>query len=151
MGMPAGQLLGDLGRGLVDLGVVLVPGLGVPDLQVIGDADHHAGTLLELCVLDQVLRDPDPSRGIERLVMRPAVEAAPHHPALAAEWVELAEDLLLELRVLGRRVDLDAGIEAGRENGSVRELGTEAGRDRDPLLGVETVLVVAAKRQLGIP
>jgi len=30
-------------------------------------------------------------------------------------------------------------------------LGTEAGRDRDPLLGVETVLVVAAKRQLGIP
>ena len=68
-------------------------------------------------MLDQVLGDPDPSRGVERLVVRAAVEAAPHHPALAAERVELAEDLLLERRVLGRRVDLDAGIEAGGENG----------------------------------
>src|SRR3954468_8780763 len=143
----AGELLGDLGRGLVDLGVVFRPGLGIPDLEVVGDPDDDAGALLQVRVLDQMLGDPNPAGRIQRLVVRAAVEATPHHAALAAERVELAEDLLLELGVLGDRIHLDAGIEAGGENRTTRELRTEPGRDRDPVLGVETVLVVAAKRQ----
>ena len=53
-------------------------------------------------VVDQVLRDANPPGGVERLVVRAAVEAPSHHPPLAAERVELGEDLLLESRVVGR-------------------------------------------------
>jgi hypothetical protein len=70
---------------------------------------------------------------------------------VAAEGVELAEDLLLEPGVFGGRVHLDAGIEARRENHAVRERRAKASGDREPILGIETVLVVAAKRQLMVP
>src|SRR5215208_8271466 len=53
----AGELLGDLGCSLVDLGVVLVPGARVPDLQVVGDPDDDAGALLQGRMLDEMLGD----------------------------------------------------------------------------------------------
>src|SRR5436190_2075166 len=118
---------------------------------VVGDADDDAGALLERSVVHQVLRNPDPARGVEGLVVRAPMEAAPHHPALAAEGVELAKNLLLEPGELSVRVHLDAGIESGGENRTLGERRPEAGRDRDPILVVEAVLVVAAKRQHLVP
>jgi len=67
---------------------------------------------------------------------------------VAAEGIELAEDLLLEPGICGRGIDLDAGIEARGENHAVRERRAKAGRDRESILGVEAVLIVAAKRQV---
>jgi hypothetical protein len=67
---------------------------------------------------------------------------------MAAEGIELAEDLLLEPGVFRRGVDLDAGIEPRGQNHAIREGRAEAGRDREPILGVEAVLIVAAKRQV---
>src|SRR3954452_14111822 len=84
----AGELLGDLGRGLVDLGVVLRPGLGVPDLEVVGDPDDDAGALRQARVRDQVLRNTNPAGGIQRLVVRAGVEATTHAATLAAKQLE---------------------------------------------------------------
>ena len=146
-GGAAGQLLGDLGRRRVDLRVVRGPGVRVPDLEVVGNADHDAWALAEGGVGDQVLRDPHPSRGVECLVVRAAVEAPSHHSPIAAQRIELRQDLLLESRVVGRRIHLDAGVQTGAENHSIGERGSKPGRDRKPVLGVEVVLVVTAKRQ----
>ena len=72
-----------------------------------------------------------------RLIIRP----------LRLSGLSSDEDLLLESRVVGRRVHLDAGVEAGGENHSIGERRSKPGRDREPVLGVEAVLVVTAKRQ----
>ena len=79
----------------------------------------------------------------------PGVEAPLHHPPLAAERVELGERSAARVVVTLRRVDLDAGVEARRENHSIGQRRPEAGRDREPVLGVEAVLVLTAKRQRG--
>ena len=70
---------------------------------------------------------------------------------MAAEGIELAEDLLLEPGVFRRGVDLDAGIEPRGQNHAIREGSAKPRRDGEPILGVEAVLVVAAKRQLVVP
>ena len=79
--------------------------------------------------------------------MRAAVEAPPHHPPRAAEGVELGEDLLLERGELAARIDLDAGVEARRENHSIGQRRPEACWDGEPVLRVQVVLVLTAKCQ----
>ena len=76
--------------------------------------------------------------------MEAALGAAP----LAVERVEVGEEALLDGGVGALGIDLDAGLEPLGENDSFGERGSEAGRDRDPVLGVEAVLVLAAERQL---
>src|SRR5688572_29583921 len=110
-GAAVGELLRDLGGGRVDLGVVVGPAAGVPDLEVVRDADHHARALRELGVLDQMLGDPDTASRVEGLVVGAAVEPSLHHPPVAAERVELGEDPLLEAREAARGIDLDAGVQ----------------------------------------
>ena len=51
---------------------------------------------LEPGVLDQVLGDPDPPRPSRASRREPAVEASLHHPALAAERVEVGEERPLQ-------------------------------------------------------
>ena len=75
------------------------------------------------------------------------MEAPPHHSPVAAERVELGEHLFLEARVFAGGIDLDAGVEAGGENHSIGQRGPEPGWHGEPVLGVEAVIVVAAKRQ----
>ena len=75
LGLRGGQALGDLGGGGVELLLLLGPGLGVPDLQVLAGADHDAGAV-EAGVLDQRLGDADAPGGVELLVEGAAVEAA---------------------------------------------------------------------------
>jgi hypothetical protein len=50
-------------------------------------------------------------------------------------------------RVVAHREHLDAGVEAGGQNNSFRQRGPEAGRDREPVLRVEVVLVLTAESQ----
>ena len=91
--------------------------------------------------------DAHPPGGVQRLILRRGVEAPVHHPALAAEPVEIGEEPLAELFITTRRVELDAGVEAGNQNDALRQRDPEAGRDRDPVLGVEAVLVLTAECQ----
>src|SRR5438477_4653158 len=79
--------------------------------------------------------------------MRATVKAPSHHPAGAAQGIQLSEHLLLEAGVLGGRIHLDAGVEPRGENHSVGESCPEPRGDREAVVGVEAVLVVAAKRQ----
>jgi hypothetical protein len=114
---------------------------------MVGDPDDHAGPFLEPGVLDEVLGDADASGGVERLVMRAGVEAPTHDPPVAAERVEVGEDALLEASVLAGGENVDAGVEARREHHPIGKGRPEARGDRQAVLGVEVVLVLAAKRQ----
>ena len=109
------ELLGEHSGLLVELGVVLGPASRVPELDVVADADDHARAV-EARVVDQVLGEPDPARRVERLVRGRGVEAPVHHPALAAEPVEVGEEAPAPVVITLRREDLDAGVEAGDEN-----------------------------------
>src|SRR5690348_13919319 len=70
-----GQALGDLRRGGVEIGLLLGPGLGVPDLQVLPCPDHDTGPV-QAGVLDQWLGHADAAGGVELLVEGATVEAA---------------------------------------------------------------------------
>ena len=123
------------------------PALGVPDLDVVADADHLARAA-QVGVVDQVLGEPHAAGRVERLVGGGGVEAPVHHPALLAEPVEVGEKALRPVFITLRRVELDAGVEAGDENDPVGERPAPAGRDREPVLGVEVVVVLTAKGHL---
>ena len=70
-------------------------------------------------VLDQVLGEPHPPGGVERLVRGGGVEAPVHHPPALAEAVEIGEEALAPVLITLRREDLDAGVETGDENDSL--------------------------------
>ena len=71
--------------------------------------------------------------------------SARERPALGAERAEPGEEALRELVESIHRVEVDAGVEALGENNPVGERRTEPGRHREAVLGVEAVLVAAAK------
>src|SRR6188472_910397 len=79
-----GQSLGYLRCRGIELGLLLGPGLGVPDLQVLAGADDDAGAG-EAGVLDQRLGHADAAGGIELLVEGATVEAATQLARVAAE------------------------------------------------------------------
>ena len=140
----AGQALGDLGRGRVELLLLLGPGLGVPDLEVLAGADHDAGAG-EAGVLDQRLGQADAPGRVELVVEGAAVEAAAQAAGVFAEGAVRREEAVRELLELGGRVHPDTGVEALGENNSVGERRAEARRNREAILGIETVLVETPK------
>src|SRR3954454_4401609 len=137
-----GQALGDLRRGGVQLGLLLGPILGVPDLQVLPGPDHDAGTG-EAGVLDQRPGHPDATGGGELLVEGAAVEAAAQLARVAPEGAVRREEAVGELLELLGRVHPDAGVEALGENNPIGERRPDPRRDGEAILGVETVLVEA--------
>ena len=120
----------------------------VPDLEMVVRADDHARPP-EPGVLDQVPRDPHPAGAVERLVVRAGVEPAPHHPALRMQRALAGDESVGERLVRRGRIDRDAVIELLEEHDAFGQGGAEPGGDREPVLRVEGVLVLAAKRQSG--
>ena len=143
-----GQALGDLGGGGVELLLLLGPGVGVPDLQVLAGPDHDA-VAVEAGVLDQRLGDADAPGGVELLVEGAAVEAAAQLARVAPEGAVRREEAVGELLELRGRVHPDAGVEALGENDAVGERGPEPRGNREPILGIEAVLVETPKCHLG--
>ena len=76
------------------------------------------------------------------------MEAAAQAAGVAAEGAVRGEEAVRELLELLGRVHPDAGVEALGENDAVSESRTEPGGNREAVLGVEAVLVLAAERQL---
>src|SRR5680860_1833618 len=138
------EALGDLGGGGVELLLLLRPGLGVPDLQVLAGADHGAGAG-EAGVLDQRLGHADAAGRVELLVEGAAVEAAAQTARVLAERAVRREEALGELLELRGRMHPDAGVEAFGENDPVGERRPKARGDREAILGVEAVLVETPK------
>src|SRR5680860_148401 len=106
-----GQALGNLGSGGVELLLLLRPGRGVPDLQVLAGADHDAGPG-QAGVVDQRLGHADAAGRVELLVEGAAVEAAAQAARVLAEGAVRREEALRELLELAGRVHPDAGVEA---------------------------------------
>src|SRR6266516_4468770 len=139
-----GETLCDVGGGRVELLLLLRPGFGVPDLQVLAGADHDARPG-EGGVLDQRLGDADAAGRVERLVEGAAVEATAQAAGVAAEGAVRGEEAIGELLELLGRVHPDAGVEALGENNPVGEGRAEPRRNREPVLRIETVLVETPK------
>src|SRR5690349_15177057 len=130
--------------------LVGVPALGAPDLEPVVRADDDAGSLPQAGVLDQLLGQADSPRRVQGVVEGAAVEVAPHHPALPAERIGLAEELLGEALVARGREHPDGGFESLSENDSIGQRRAEPRRDREAVLRVEVVLVLTQKRQSGV-
>ncbi len=143
-----GQALGDLRRRGVELLLLLGPGVGVPDLQVLARADDDAGAA-QARMLDQRLGHADAPGGVELLVEGAAVEAAAKLARIAPEGAVRREEAVGELLELLGRVHPDAGVEALGENDPIGEGGPEPGRNREAILGIETVLVETPKCHAG--
>jgi hypothetical protein len=102
---------------------------------VVVDADDHAGAG-EVGVLDQVTGEPHAAGRVQRLVVRASVEPAAHHPPPLAHRVEVAQVVAGELTEAGHGIDGDAGVQFLEQHDALVEGGAEAGRDREPVLGV---------------
>src|SRR6185295_17635339 len=131
-----------------ELLLLLGPGVDVPDLQVLAGADHDA-VAVEAGVLDQRLGDADAPGGVERFVEGAAMEAAAKLARVPPEGAVRREEAVGELLELLGRVHPDAGVETLGENDSVGKRSPEARRNREPVLGIEVVLVETPERHCG--
>src|SRR5665811_643636 len=129
----AGQALGDPGSLAVQLGLLLGPGLGAPDLHVLAGADHHAGSG-QAGVLDQQFGDADAPGRVERVVEGGTMEAAAQAAGVLAEGAVRLEEALGELLESRGGLDPDAGIETLGENDAVSKIGTEPRRNGEAIL-----------------
>src|SRR5436305_14213093 len=103
-----------------DLFEVPVPGLAVPDLQVVVDAGH-GHVLPEPRTLDQRGGESDPALPVE-LGLRSAGEEVAHDQApFAAERVDLSEAPLDETLPVGAGVRVEAAVQAPRDDDAVLE------------------------------
>jgi hypothetical protein len=111
---------------------------------MVAGADHQAWPG-KTGMFDQVPGDAHAPGRVQGFVLGRSVEAAIHHPPVLAQGVEVPEKALAEVFITLRRVHLDAGVEARDENDPLRELPAPSSRDGEAILGIEAVLVLAAK------
>src|SRR4051812_11489148 len=124
----------------------LLPGVAVPDLDVVEVADHD--DLLRDARMPQERRvECHPAGRVELRVPRVAREVASERTALAADRIQVREEALGPRLERVRRPDRDAGLERLCQNDSIREGGTELGWDVEPVLGVEREVELPAKGQ----
>src|SRR5581483_9032543 len=135
-------------RAPFDLRQLLAPGGPVPDLEVVVDA-RDDDVASQLRVLDQCRRHDQPALLVQLALGRAREEEALHAPPLLRERVEPAEPRLDEPAPVGARVRVEAAVHAARHDDPVRELAAEAGRQREPVLVVDRVLVFAEKHRQG--
>src|SRR5918999_3976873 len=135
---------------LPDLGVqrllLSTPTLFAPHLQVIAHANHH-DLLLDPRVPKERRRQGHSARAVQVDLERVALVEARQLAVLGAHRVQLAQRPLDDRLVGLRGPDGDAGLRVLGENHSPGEGGAEPGRDAQPVLRVQRVLVVAPKRQ----
>src|SRR6478609_2548367 len=144
-----GKTLGNIFRAPFDCLLLLAPGGAIPDLEMVDDA-RHGHLAADAGVLEEVGGDHDPSLLVELRLRRPSEEEPLHRPGLAAEGVELPHPVR-ELRPLDGRVDVEAPVQPARDDDLVAELVAMAGREGEPVLVVERVLVLAQQHRLPSP
>src|ERR1035437_5604919 len=127
-----------------DLGQLEPPGGAIPDLEVVVDA-RDRDVAAELGVLQQRGGDADAALLVELCLRRARVEEALHPAALFAQRVERREAALDERRPVARRVGEETAVHAARHDDAFREGLPEAGRQREAVLVVEGVFVLAKK------
>src|SRR5665648_39503 len=138
---------GEFARHLIDpaLGLAVVggPGPRVPELDAIAVPDDRNVTV-ELRVLAKTRRDADSARRVEFVLTSAGCEEPPHRAELLVEVAALGK-LVQELRVVFRRVDVQALLEALCHDKTAGHTAPELGGQRETPLGVQRVLVLAEK------
>src|SRR5579864_1507493 len=125
-----------------DLGELALPGGAIPDLEAVvdpGDDDVAA----ELRVREQCGRDAHPPLLVRHRLAGAGVEVAVHPPSLLAQRVEVGKGRLAVVLPTLERPGPDAAVEAARDDDAVVELPPELGREREAVLVVDRVLVLA--------
>src|SRR5438445_2476229 len=126
----------DRRRRLVDLALLLVPALAVPDLDRVLVADQD-DVLLQTGVLEQRLRKHDAPGGVQPPVETACVEEALERAHVLVEGVPRGERALGEALPARCRPDRYAGVELFRENDSIGQGTSEPCRDRQSILRVQ--------------
>ena len=143
-----GQLLGDLGGGRVDLGVVRRP--SAPCSRSRGGRRRRSPRTgprrAPACSIRWLGIRTRPAESRVSSCERPWKRRLIIRP-LRLSGLSSASTCCSKRAYSAGRIDLDAGVEAGGENHPIGQRRPEAGRDREPVLGVEAVLVLTAKRQ----
>src|SRR5881275_2921653 len=125
-----------------DLGELALPGGAVPDLEVVvdpGDDDVAA----ELRVGDQRGWQAHPALLVRRRLTRAGEEVALHPPALLAQRMERGEGRVAVARPAVRRPRPETTVEAARDDDAVLECLPELRRQRQTVLVVDRMLVLA--------
>src|ERR1041385_4698229 len=133
-----------------DLGELALPGGAVPDLEVVvdpGDDDVAA----ELRVLEQRGRDAHPPLFVRRRVAGAGEEMSLHLTAFLAQRMEGREGRLAVVVPTRRRPGPEAAIEAPGDDASVLERTPELGREREPVLVIDRVLVFTKEHGAALP
>src|SRR5438128_2816768 len=138
------EAFGNMLRTPFDLGQLLAPGRAVPDLEVVVDA-RDDDVARELRVLEQRRRQHQAPLLVE-LGLRGAGEEEPLHARrLLAERVERREPLVDELVPVRARVCVEAAVHPARDHDPVCECVPELRRERETVLVIDRVLVLAEK------
>src|SRR5918996_3553494 len=139
---------------LPDLGVegllLGLPALPRPHLEVVPHPDHHH-LLLDARVREERRRKRHATARVEIELEGVPLEEARQLAVLRPHRVQPAERALDDRLVRLRGPDRDAGLGLLGENGAVGERGSKPGRDAEPLLRVQRVLVVASECQRSCP
>src|SRR5262245_16156430 len=134
-------------RAPFDRAQVLLPGGAVPDLEVVVDA-RDDDVPAEPGMACEGWWDEDASVPVELGVGGTREEEPPQLAGLPRERVEGGEPCLDRLAPGGPRVDGDVAVEALREDDAAGQALAKAGRERDPALVVDGVLVLAEEQRL---
>src|SRR3954447_2759277 len=138
------KTFGNMLRTPFDLGELEPPSGAIPDLEVVvdtGDDDVAA----ELCVLEQRGGDSDAPLLVELRLRGARIEEALHPAALLAQRIERSEPALDERAPVLRRIGEEAAVHTARHDDPLGEGLPEAGRQREAVLVIEGVFVLAEK------
>jgi hypothetical protein len=119
------------------------PGGPVPDLDVVVDADD-GHVLLDPGMLEQLGRHKHPALAVELGHGRSGEHVSLHLPGLAVERVELCDPGHVRVPRLAR-VHVDVPLDPASQNDTSGERMAKPGRQRDPVLLVDRVLVLAVE------
>src|SRR5262245_54064835 len=119
------------------------PGGPVPDLDVVVDA-RHDDVLPDSGVLGEVLRQEHATLAVELGHGRSGEDVALHLPRLTAERVQLCDPGHVLVPGVAR-VDVDVPLDPAGKDDAARQRMPKARRQREPVLLVEGVLVLAVE------
>src|SRR5919202_368897 len=125
-----------------DLVQVLAPGGTVPDLEVVADP-RHDDLLPQPGVVAERRRHHHPALLVELRLGRAREEVALHQATLSAERVELAKPRFDRRGPLVTRVGGETPLDPSGQNDAVGKCLTELGREREAVLVIDRVLVLA--------
>src|SRR5215212_3029751 len=130
----------------VESGLLLVPALPRPHLEVVADA-HDDDLLLDPRVREERRRQRDPAARVQLDLEGVALVEARQLAVLGPHRVQAAERALDDRLVRLGSPHRHAGLWVFGENGSIGERRAEPGRNAEPVLRIQRVLEVAAKCQ----